>query len=379
MMGSGTRQQILDQGTPRGRTSDGGTGWETRGREAVPGSQLTEQLRLLRRRNGMTLATLAHRTSYSKSSWGRYLSGKALPPRQAVREFAQAVWVKPDRLLLLLEIAERGQSQPDGKAPGDAVAEVSPSAGQMRSGMRIPIPRPIRWRQKYRPRRRSRPRLTPLPSHAGGPGAGASSSGQPPEPGWPPDCSRACSSVPRRARRSQHTEAVPRSAPGSNAGTRTPRAWSATSGCGPPRRRRSTGIPPRTALQPSLRSRVGQDHRGPGRGHGTGSRGSTTTRQHARSPTTGTPTHRWSKPPTRGRPGLRGHQGRGQGGLHRARRRLAAARSGHRRAEAVESRRLPGAGQTAGGGASVHRRSDAGGRGRPARSGGAHLAPRDGV
>ncbi|WP_256095919.1 DUF2690 domain-containing protein [Streptomyces sp. EN23] len=91
---------------------------------------LTEQLRLLRRRNGMTLATLAHRTSYSKSSWGRYLSGKALPPRQAVREFAQAVSVKPDRLLLLLEIAERGQSQPEGKAPGDAVAEVSPLAGR---------------------------------------------------------------------------------------------------------------------------------------------------------------------------------------------------------------------------------------------------------
>ncbi|WP_338119403.1 helix-turn-helix transcriptional regulator [Streptomyces parvus] len=42
---------------------------------------LTEQLRLLRRRTGMTLVTLANRTSYSKSSWGRYLGGKALPPR----------------------------------------------------------------------------------------------------------------------------------------------------------------------------------------------------------------------------------------------------------------------------------------------------------
>nr|WP_275424359.1 helix-turn-helix transcriptional regulator [Streptomyces parvus] len=42
---------------------------------------MTEQLRLLRRRTGMTLVTLANRTSYSKSSWGRYLGGKALPPR----------------------------------------------------------------------------------------------------------------------------------------------------------------------------------------------------------------------------------------------------------------------------------------------------------
>ncbi|MFJ3596110.1 helix-turn-helix domain-containing protein [Streptomyces sp. NPDC090126] len=100
------------------------------GKSSREAGLLTEQLRVLRRRNGMTLATLANRTNYSKSSWGRYLSGKALPPRQAVREFAQAVQMKPDRLLLLLEIAERGRSQPDGKAPGDAVAEVSPTAGQ---------------------------------------------------------------------------------------------------------------------------------------------------------------------------------------------------------------------------------------------------------
>jgi transcriptional regulator with XRE-family HTH domain len=84
---------------------------------------LTEQLRLLRRRHGMTLATLANRTSYSKSSWGRYLSGKALPPRQAVHEFARAVGVKPDRLLLMLEIAER--AQPDVRGPEATGAEPS--------------------------------------------------------------------------------------------------------------------------------------------------------------------------------------------------------------------------------------------------------------
>ncbi|MFI0875860.1 helix-turn-helix domain-containing protein [Streptomyces parvus] len=104
---------------------------------------LTEQLRLLRRRNGMTLATLANRTSYSKSSWGRYLSGKALPPRQAVREFAQAVSVKPDRLLLLLEIAERGQSRPDGKAREDAAAEVPPTAAQDPDGDTDTEPDPV--------------------------------------------------------------------------------------------------------------------------------------------------------------------------------------------------------------------------------------------
>ncbi|MEU4177813.1 DUF2690 domain-containing protein [Streptomyces sp. NPDC026589] len=100
------------------------------GTESGEAALLTEQLRLLRRRHGMTLATLASRTSYSKSSWGRYLSGKALPPRQAVREFAQAISVKPDRLLLLLEIAERGQSQPEAKTPEGAGSEVPPVAAQ---------------------------------------------------------------------------------------------------------------------------------------------------------------------------------------------------------------------------------------------------------
>lgn len=79
------------------------------GRAPREAELLTEQLQLLRRRSGVTLAALANRTSYSKSSWGRYLSGKALPPRQALREFAQAVSAKPDRLLLLLEIAEHAE------------------------------------------------------------------------------------------------------------------------------------------------------------------------------------------------------------------------------------------------------------------------------
>ncbi|MEW2633283.1 DUF2690 domain-containing protein [Streptomyces sp. NPDC048389] len=81
---------------------------------------LVEHLRLLRRRSGMTLATLAGRTSYSKSSWERYLNGKALPPRQAVQEFARAVSVKPDRLLVLLDITEREQ---EGKTPENAEPE----------------------------------------------------------------------------------------------------------------------------------------------------------------------------------------------------------------------------------------------------------------
>ncbi|MEU3946339.1 DUF2690 domain-containing protein [Streptomyces sp. NPDC029526] len=102
---------------------------------------LTEQLRLLRRRHGMTLATLANRTSYSKSSWGRYLSGKALPPRQAVHEFARAVGVRPDRLLLMLEIAEH--AQPEVRSPEAAGSEQAdgPDGAAEPTGNEAPAPR----------------------------------------------------------------------------------------------------------------------------------------------------------------------------------------------------------------------------------------------
>jgi transcriptional regulator with XRE-family HTH domain len=103
----------------------------------------------------MTLATLAGRTSYSKSSWERYLNGKALPPRQAVQEFAQAVSVKPDRLLVLLDITEREQEgtapenaepEPPGHRPEPAGAVASPEATAAPSGKSAaPAARPRRW------------------------------------------------------------------------------------------------------------------------------------------------------------------------------------------------------------------------------------------
>ncbi|WP_256090352.1 helix-turn-helix domain-containing protein, partial [Actinacidiphila rubida] len=42
------------------------------------------ELRVLTDRTGLSLSALAHRTPYSKSSWERYLNGKALPPQHAV-------------------------------------------------------------------------------------------------------------------------------------------------------------------------------------------------------------------------------------------------------------------------------------------------------
>ncbi|MFD6274493.1 DUF2690 domain-containing protein [Streptomyces sp. NPDC060209] len=68
--------------------------------------RLLEALRELRAGAGLSLAALAERTPYSKSSWERYLNGKSLLPRQAVRELCRLANEPDGRLLALWEIAE---------------------------------------------------------------------------------------------------------------------------------------------------------------------------------------------------------------------------------------------------------------------------------
>ncbi|MFG2504763.1 DUF2690 domain-containing protein [Streptomyces rubiginosohelvolus] len=76
-------------------------------------TRLVTALRELRAGAGLSLAALAERTPYSKSSWERYLNGKSLPPRQAVRELCRLANEPDGRLLALWEIAE---SQWSGRA-----------------------------------------------------------------------------------------------------------------------------------------------------------------------------------------------------------------------------------------------------------------------
>ncbi|MFW6692167.1 DUF2690 domain-containing protein [Streptomyces sp. MAR4 CNX-425] len=90
---------------------------------------LVAALRELRARTGLSLAALAERTAYSKSSWERYLNGKSLPPRQAVRELCRVTNEPDGRLLALWEIAES-----DWKGRASVLA---PAAGEPR-----PEPRP---------------------------------------------------------------------------------------------------------------------------------------------------------------------------------------------------------------------------------------------
>ncbi|MFF8784221.1 helix-turn-helix domain-containing protein [Streptomyces sp. NPDC015125] len=87
------------------------------GGEGVETSRLAARMRELRGRTGLTLAGLAERTPYSKSSWERYLNAKKLPPRGAVEALCLLAGEPPGGLLALWELADAawsGRGRPDG-------------------------------------------------------------------------------------------------------------------------------------------------------------------------------------------------------------------------------------------------------------------------
>jgi transcriptional regulator with XRE-family HTH domain len=72
--------------------------------------RLAADLRALRSSAGLTMAELAAASTYSKSSWERYLNGKALPPWAAVEQLcAMAVEPQPG-MRALWELAEAAWS-----------------------------------------------------------------------------------------------------------------------------------------------------------------------------------------------------------------------------------------------------------------------------
>lgn len=97
-------------------------------------SQLAAALRELRATTGLSMAGLAAKTTYSKSSWERYLNGRTLPPREAVEELCRLAGEPVGRCLALWEIAEseasgRGASAPTTTAPAaPAPAAPAPAA-----------------------------------------------------------------------------------------------------------------------------------------------------------------------------------------------------------------------------------------------------------
>lgn len=67
--------------------------------------RLLEELRRLKARHGWTFAQLARKTGYSTASWQRYLSGRAMPPWDAVDALGRLASQEDGRLRALWESA----------------------------------------------------------------------------------------------------------------------------------------------------------------------------------------------------------------------------------------------------------------------------------
>ncbi|MEU0838317.1 helix-turn-helix domain-containing protein [Streptomyces sp. NPDC005962] len=68
--------------------------------------QLVAHLRRLKDRSGLSLAALETKTGCSRSSWERYLSGRALPSQRAIVALCELSGTDRARLLALREVAE---------------------------------------------------------------------------------------------------------------------------------------------------------------------------------------------------------------------------------------------------------------------------------
>ncbi|NUP46671.1 MAG: helix-turn-helix domain-containing protein, partial [Catenulispora sp.] len=98
-------------------------------------ARLIAEMRQLRDRSGLSLAELANKSGYSKSSWQRYLSGKVLPPWPAVRALCLLTDASEQRLHVLWDLAECAWSGRDVVA---AITE-SPDAAEAAAATGIGI------------------------------------------------------------------------------------------------------------------------------------------------------------------------------------------------------------------------------------------------
>ncbi|MGW2179074.1 helix-turn-helix domain-containing protein [Streptomyces sp. NPDC001732] len=93
--------------------------------------QLLVQLRRLKDHSDLSLAALAGRTSYSRSSWERYLNGKKPVPRTAVEELARVCGTEPTRLLVLYDVAERSRVKAPAPEAGSTTGPTTrPTTGR---------------------------------------------------------------------------------------------------------------------------------------------------------------------------------------------------------------------------------------------------------
>ncbi|WP_051798502.1 helix-turn-helix domain-containing protein [Streptomyces sp. NRRL S-337] len=118
--------------------------WKALPRELDPAvGEFTERLRGLVDRSRLSVAAVADRTGYSKTSWERYLDGRLLPPRRAVVALAEATGTDPGHLVMRWEPAERAWSRAELRhdvrreairaAPAWAVREAAAAPGAVRT------------------------------------------------------------------------------------------------------------------------------------------------------------------------------------------------------------------------------------------------------
>ncbi|MFB6436639.1 helix-turn-helix domain-containing protein [Streptomyces sp. NPDC056411] len=114
-------------------------------RAGVESARLASGMRELRGRTGLSLAALAERTPYSKSSWERYLNGKNLPPRDAVGALCRLAGEPAGRLTALWELADAAWSGRAAPSAGPGPAPEAPagrgSGEQESTGRRSAGPR----------------------------------------------------------------------------------------------------------------------------------------------------------------------------------------------------------------------------------------------
>lgn len=73
--------------------------------------EFASQLRRLVDRSGLSIAAVADRTGYSKTSWERYLNGRLLAPKGAIVALAETTGTNPIHLTTMWELAERAWSR----------------------------------------------------------------------------------------------------------------------------------------------------------------------------------------------------------------------------------------------------------------------------
>lgn len=107
--------------------------------------EFATQLRRLVDKSGLSIAAVADRTGYSKTSWERYLNGRLLAPKGAIVALAEVTGTNPLHLTTMWELSERAWSRSEMRhdmtmeairitQARDALGEFGGDVGPGRSG-----------------------------------------------------------------------------------------------------------------------------------------------------------------------------------------------------------------------------------------------------